>query len=116
MWYHYILWVPIVFVYYSFYYWMSLKVNKNEFNLEWHQDKWFWIMYFMGILCPFWSIVSRISTRLFIDGILYDQIMLVSYYVTMIYLGQGVKFGWWQWVGVCFLFVGCVLVRISKPT
>jgi len=105
---HYLWWVPGVVIYYVIYYWMSVKVNKGQSN-------WFWIMAVFGALCPLWLLVSWVSKRLFIDGVIYDQLMLVTYYATMIALGQGVKFTTYQWVGVGFLLTGGVLMRIGAP-
>lgn len=106
---HYLWWVPSVIVYYFIYYWMSIKVNKEGGN-------WFWVMAIYGALCPFWLLVSYISKRLFVDGIIYDQLMLITYYGTMIALGQGVKLNNYQWIGVGFLFAGSFLVRFSSSS
>lgn len=40
--------------------------------------------------------------------------MIFTYYGTMIYLGQGIKFGWWQWTGVGCIFVGTIFIKIGK--
>jgi hypothetical protein len=88
---------------------MSVKVNKDGGN-------WFWAMAIFGAVCPLWLLVSYVSKRLFLDGIVFDQIMLAAYYGTMIVLGQGVKFNSIQWIGVVFLFIGSVLVRLSSSS
>lgn len=106
---HYLWWVPSVFIYYAIYYWISIKVNKFGGN-------WFWVMAIYGALCPLWLLISYVSKRLFIDGIIFDQLMLVTYYVTMLTLDQRIKFNNWQWAGVGFLFFGSVLVRFSSSS
>lgn len=112
MW-HYLWWIPSVFIFYVIYYAISIRINQNPIY-PWYKDNWLIFLFIYGALCPFWVIVSRTSQRIFIDGILYDQVMLLSYYITMIGYGQGIKFGWWQWIGIGFLFTGSVLIRIAK--
>jgi hypothetical protein len=110
---HYLWWIPAVIIYYTIYYWLSVKVNVGTDELTNEKGlSWFWIMAIYGALCPLWLIVSVISKRLFVDGIIFDQLMLVTYYATMICLGQGINFSVIQWIGVGFLFVGGVLMRL----
>lgn len=100
-------WIIPLIIYYVIYNWMSVKNNQTSNNY------WYVVMFIYGALCPFWVIVSRYSRSLMLDGILYDFIMLITYYGTMIYLDQAIKFAWWQWVAVVMIFVGMIIIRID---
>jgi hypothetical protein len=106
MWWHYLIWVPIVIVYYSVFSWLSKQ--NNEFG-----GKWLWIMYVYGIVWPGWIVISRISKRLLFDGMLYDNIMFLTYVGTMIYLGAHAKLSMHQWLGVALVVIGSILMRIE---
>ena len=111
---HYIWWVPCVIAYYVIYSWLS-KMN-NDCALQatvWYQQKWLWYTFAFGAVCPFWIIVSRISKNLLFDGILYDNIMFLTYVTTIALMGGADKFASHQWWGLGFVVIGSVLMRIG---
>ena len=79
---HYLWWVPCVILYYSFYGYLSKKSNDVG-------GAWMWWLFFLGAVCPFWVIVSRISKRLYFDGMLYDVLAFVSFNAALALLGAG---------------------------
>lgn len=93
MWWHYLIWVPIVIAYYACYSWMSKKNND-------YGGKWLLIMFVYGALWPGWIVVSRISKRLLFDGMLFDNLMFLTYVVTLMALGAHGKFTTHQWIGL----------------
>jgi len=101
-----LIWVPIVIVYYSILAWMSKQ--NNEFG-----GKWMYIMYIYGVVWPGWIIISRISKRLLFDGMLYDNIMFITYSVTMIFLGAHSKLTTHQWIGLGLVIIGSVMLRVE---
>jgi len=103
--YHYFWWPLAAIVYYYLYSWMSYKNNVDG-------GSWFWIMFIFGSLCPLWLIVSRISKNILFDGILYDNIMFLTYVGTMLYLGQGDGFGSCKWLGLTFVVIGSIMLKV----
>ena len=101
---HYFWWIPTVIAYYVIY--SYLAKQNNELG-----GKWFWIAIVFGLLCPFWAIVSRISKNILFDGILYDNIIFLTYIFTMIYLGAAEKLTSWQWFGLALVVSGSVVMR-----
>lgn len=104
MWWHYALWVPTVVVYYVGYSWLSKQNNDIG-------GKWFWFMFAYGAACPLWLIVSRISKNLLFDGVLYDNLMFLTYVGAMIFLGAHARMTAHQWVGLGLVVLGSVLLR-----
>jgi len=86
-------WVPLVVVYYIVYSWLSKQ--NNEFG-----GKWLWIALIWGAICPMWIVVSRLSKNLLFDGMLYDNLMFLTYVCTMIFLGAHARLVIHQWFGL----------------
>jgi hypothetical protein len=99
-------WVPLVVVYYVVYSWLSKQNNDIG-------GKWLWMMFVWGAICPMWIIVSRISKNLLFDGMLYDNLMFLTYVGTMMYLGSHAKLAGHQWFGLGLVVFGSVLMRIE---
>jgi len=109
---HY-LWIPFVILYYIIYSCFS-RINNNCSELIiWYQQKWFWITFIFGAICPFWVIITRTSKNLLFDGILYDNIMFLTYTLTIICLGGADKFVTHQWFGLGLVVLGSILMRIG---
>lgn len=102
----YVFWVPCAVVYYVFYSWLAKQ--NNELG-----GGWSYAMFIFGALCPFWLIVSKYSRRLLFDGMLYDNVMFLTYVGTMVVLGAHGRLSCWQWVGVSLVVVGSVLMRVD---
>ena len=103
----YWIWVPLLVLFYALYTWISRQNNL-------HGGKWFWITFFYGALCPIWALVSRYSTNLIFDGMLYDVLMFITYAIFMSILGAGIGFIWTQWIGVGFVIAGFALMHLDK--
>lgn len=59
-----------------------------------------------------WVIVSRISKKILFDGMLYDNLMFLTYVATMMALGAHDKMGWHQIAGLGLVVVGSVMMRV----
>lgn len=104
---HYFWWIPVAVIYYSFYAYLS-KFN-NELG-----GKWFFIVWAYSIFSGFlWCVVSRISDNLLFDDALYANVLFLSAFLTLYFLGCGGKMVFWQYVGVVLLVVGSVLMRVG---
>ena len=96
---HYLWWIPTAIIYYIIFSWLSRQNNVLG-------GKWFWILFAFGAFCPIWLIVTRISKNLLFDGMLYDNIMFLTYALTMFYLGDAEKMTPLQWIGLTFVVGG----------
>ena len=105
-------WIPLVFFYYCFYNWLSVK--NNSCQLQWYSSKWFWGMYFVGFLNPFWLIISKTSKQLVLDGFLYDFTLMISFPISMYFFGKMVEFNKIQYIGVFVIFVGFILLKLDN--
>ena len=107
-------WVPITIFYYVVYSWLS-KWNNDlaSDGTVWYTQFSFWFMFAWGALCPLWLIISRISKNIAFDGMLYDNIMFLTFISTMAFLGAGSKFAAHQWIGVALIVLGSVFMRIE---
>lgn len=111
---HYIWWIPATILYYACYTWLSKYNNDIASDGIWYKQTWFWIMFIYGALCPLWLIISRISKNLIFDGMLYDNIMFLTYAVTMAIIGSTASnFSALQWTGFGAVIIGSVLMRIG---
>jgi hypothetical protein len=111
---HHLWWIPTVVIYYLFYAYLS-KLNNDQglTDVVWYKSKLAMFTYLYGAIVPFWLIVSRISKDVFFDGMLYDNILVLSYVVGMWFLGAGNNFVTNQWIGVVFIIIGSILMRVQ---
>ena len=103
---HYFWWIPCVVVYYAVYSWIS-KQNNTEVGTH----SWVLVLFIYGIIAP-WVIVSKFSKNLLFDGMLYDNLMFLTYVSTLLVLGAGNKFTLHQWMGLVSVVAGSMLLRI----
>ena len=114
---HYLWWPLCVVLYYIGYSWLS-KINNDaatfceEHAIPWWKSRELWVMYVFGALCPFWIIVTRISKNLLFDGMLYDNILFLTYAFTMLCLGSGASFTLVNWAGFGLVILGSILLRV----
>jgi hypothetical protein len=106
---NYLIWVPLTIIWYVFLTILSFNHNNND-NLFSKTGLYLWLM---G-LYPMWVFVSKYSTRLIFDGMLYDSIIFLSYPITMILLGAGKTFSMVNYIGLCFLVLGFFLLKIGN--
>jgi len=100
----YLWWVPLTVLYYFIYTWLSKQNNVCG-------GKWLIIMFLFGAFAPMWLIVSRISKNLLFDGMLFDNIMFLTYVFAMIYLDSAKNLSSYQWFGLTLIVLGSVIMR-----
>lgn len=102
----YLIWVPLIIAFYSYYAYVS-KLNNDSNNYNYIV----WIM-ILGAF-PGWALVSKFSKNLLFDGMLYDNIMFLTYVSTMIALGAHSKLSPHQWIGIGAVIIGSIMIRID---
>jgi uncharacterized membrane protein len=107
-------WVPVTIFYYIVYSWLSKYQNDHALDGDvWYKQFQFWLMFAWGALCPLWLVISRISKNITFDGMLYDNIMFLTFVGTMAVMGAGSKFEAHQWIGVALIVFGSILMRVE---
>lgn len=102
---HYLWWVPLTILYYIGFAKLSHLTNTEG-------GRWPLYLYLYGAAAPMWALISRISSNLIVDGVIYDTLMALTFVVTLIILGEGAKFSTLQWAGVALIIIGITLVKI----
>ncbi|KKM01711.1 hypothetical protein LCGC14_1791710 [marine sediment metagenome] len=62
---------------------------------------------------PLWALVTRVSSNLLIDGIIYDVIMMISFTVGLVILGASSGFTILQYVGLGLAICGLILMKVQ---
>jgi|WetSurMetagenome_2_1015567.scaffolds.fasta_scaffold1608431_1 hypothetical protein len=99
----YLFWIPAVVIYYIIYAYLSKQFNEGFCN--------FWVFYLFNLL-PIWVFVAKYSTNIAFDGLLYDVIMFLTFFITLVFLGVGESFTTSQWVGFCMVICGFLLMKL----
>ena len=98
-------WIPLAIIMYSSYAYVTKQNNLYQTSF------WFWVMWAIGAL-PLWNCVSQKSTQLLVDSFLYDFVILISYVVTLIILGEAKAWIINQWFGLILCVIGLILMKI----
>lgn len=110
----YIWWIPLVIANYVTYYWISIKNNEDQLlGNSWYTSKWFWIMFSMSAV-QVWLFVSRFTSRMVFDGLLYDMIIVLVFPISMMIFGQTVHLNKLQWIGLIIVVFGFILLRLDN--
>jgi len=104
------IWVPLFILYMIGYGWLSIQNNQSD--SIWYTSGWFWALFFYNIF-PFWLIISRSSTNLVFDGMLYDVLVFTVFTAILITLGKA-TFNVYQWMGVVAVCIGFFLMHVDK--
>lgn len=97
-------WIPLFF-FYSFQAYASYLNNTKGGN-------WFWFAVIFSAI-PVWPLISRVSKGLLVDGLLYDVVLFFSYAGTLLLLGAGKEFTFWQWIGFFLVTIGFILLKVK---
>jgi hypothetical protein len=104
---NYLWWIPLLIVIHVVVAWMSKVNNDQSGNL-----KLMIAMFLIGGFGQLWVIVSMVSKRLIFDGMLYDNLLFLTYAITFAILGSGSRFTIHQWAGFMMVITGSVMLRI----
>ena len=74
-------------------------------------SSWWMLVWFIGMI-PIWALISKYSTNLLIDGIIFDLVLFFAYVITFAVLGAGSAFVVSQWIGLVLIIVGFVLLKV----
>lgn len=102
---HYLIWIPIVIIWYAVYAYVSKLSNDTKSTTS-------LIYVFILGLCPLWAIVTRISKNLIFDGMLYDIVLTLTFTITLIFLGGGKAFSNFNWMGLFLVILGFIFMKI----
>jgi hypothetical protein len=90
---------------------ISSKLNSSSdgFLVKWLQ------MVFLGLgISSLWVFVSKFSTNLIRDGLIWDIVIGMSFSYVLIHFGHGDSFSLKHWVGVGFAFITFVYWAVIK--
>jgi uncharacterized membrane protein len=102
----YFIWVPAVVVFYVWYAWLSNNYNQHP---NWHTFSWLYI----SNLLPIWIFVAKYTKNIIFDALLYDALMFLVFYISLIFLGSADKFSVYQWIGAVLVVVGFVVMKLG---
>jgi len=98
----YFVWVPFTIAYYTFYGWLSVRLNAER-------SVWKAVSLCLLGAVPMWPLVTAFSRRIAVDALFYDFFMITACTVSVI-LFSGAKFTAWQWVGCTMRIAGLTMV------
>ena len=102
----YIYWIPLVIAWYTLYAYISYK-----HNLAGEYARFALILWIISAV-SLWIPVSRHSTNILLDGMIFDTIIIVTYPVTMMLLGAG-NLILINYVGFGFLAIGFIFLKLT---
>jgi len=98
------LWIwALLFAFYTFHTFVNWKNNALG-------GGWFWFACLVSML-PVFPIAMRFSKDMLWDGLVFELVMLLSYVITLLYLGSGKAFNMTQWIGLILTVIGFVLMK-----
>lgn len=100
--YHYFWWIPLLGCLCAWNVWLSWQVNKNPNT---------WLFFLMWLPLNVWPFVSKISTDLLFDGLLYDILMCMFYAIGFIIVGMGKELNFVNYSGILLIFLGFILMK-----
>jgi hypothetical protein len=102
----YLIWIPVVVVLYVLYAIASKKANESP--------DWTWVFLMYGLQSfGMWPIVSRYSKNLLFDGFLYDLLIFLTFYLSLLTMGAAKNFTALQWFASGLILAGLLLFKIS---
>ena len=100
----YFWWIPIVVITYTLYAWLSHKANVEP---GWFYVFWTWICGCCGI----WPIVAKYSQNIVRDAILFDFLMVLTFYGLFAIIGVE-HFGVKHWCGAILAIAGILIMKV----
>ena len=79
--------------------WMSLKTSDI---------RWYWAAWAFGCVVQLWPLVSKISTNIVRDAIIFDCTLVVAFgYFLAYFKGQELTSS--NWIGFCIIVFGIII-------
>lgn len=102
----YAIWIPIIFLIYVVFAYLSEKSSGSE-----GFGRWFLMLALLNAM-PMWPLVSKYSKNLLFDGMLYDIVIASGYVAGIIYFtGSFSKLTWINWTGIVVALCGLLMLR-----
>ena len=101
-----IYWIPIVIIYYIIYAILSQYGNTTS---SWRYTICLIIMQTFAL----WPFVIRYSSNIVRDGLVYDAVIVITFYATLLYISPNKHIMWWHYVGAICIIVGLLLLKIE---
>ena len=99
---NYFVWIPLEIVFNVFQAWLSSKIQTGRF--------FFYLVWFFGSL-PLWAIVAKYSKNMYVDALIYDSILVVSYSLSLLYFTE-TQLKPINIVGLLLIFIAMVLIKL----
>lgn len=103
----YLIWIPCVIAVNVTY---AILSQKN--NIE--GGKWFLYTFIFGALFQVWPFISKFSSNILLDALIFDIIIIITFIVTMYLLGASSKFGYISWIGVVLSIIGILMIKLEE--
>jgi hypothetical protein len=100
-------WIPLVALYYILFAIFSKYSNDNNTNNN------YTIALFILQAVGLWPIITRYSSNIIRDGILFDIIAVTMFYFTVVFMGGASKFTAVQWVGTFVAIIGVLMMKVG---
>ena len=105
---NYLWWIPLLILVHAVLAYMSKRNNDLEGNI-----RIMVAMFVIGTVGQLWVLVSTFSKRLIFDGMLYDNIVFLTYAFVFLMLGCGANLRTHQWLGFALVVFGSILMRLQ---
>lgn len=99
---NYFVWIPLEIVFNVVQAWLSSKIQTGRF--------FFYLVWFFGSL-PLWAIVAKYSKNIYVDALIYDSILVVSYSLSLLYFTE-TQLKPINIVGLLLIFIAMVLIKL----
>lgn len=103
----YLVCIPYAIIYYVLAAYLSKRLNDDPASIYLFSS--LWVIQLFGI----WPIMARYSKNIIFDGTLYDMLIFISYYLTLILMGAGKGFTAVQWGGCLLVLVGLLVLKLG---
>ena len=101
----YLIWPPLVFVAYFLNGYCTVHF-RQEGDLKWFLLTW------LTTAIPLWVIVSKFFQNLVFDVILFNVVLMIAFYCSLLYLGELNGVAWYQWMGLGACIIGLIVIQL----
>ena len=95
-------WIPASIIFYIAMAWMSVYAKNG----------WGWVIAMMLLQCfGLWPIIARYSKNIVFDAIIFDTLILLTFFGVLMLMGQMESFKTSQWIGLVLAIAGILLMK-----
>jgi len=96
------IWIPIVLIAYT-----------AQGYLSAHTGRYIWLVIWLLGALPLWAVISRYSTAIVRDAIIFDVLMLVGFQLGLVLHGAYSGMTWGQYLGIGMCLIGLMIYVIG---